>query len=61
MARVHYEQLADIFQSPSKECRHNKRTHNEAIMRELLQHTTPSLSPDDRRFLDSPFTAQEFY
>nr|CCA15961.1 peptidase putative [Albugo laibachii Nc14] len=53
--------LEDVFQFPSKEYHPIKRSHNAPATKELLRHSTASLSSDDRRFLDSPFTANDFY
>nr|CCA20275.1 pollike protein putative [Albugo laibachii Nc14] len=61
MAHAHNVYWADVFQSPSKRYHPIKRSHNAPAMTELLRHTTASLSSDDRRFLESPFIANDFY
>nr|CCA25345.1 AlNc14C292G10251 [Albugo laibachii Nc14] len=61
MAHAHNVYWADVFQSPSKGYHPIKRSHNAPAMTELLRHTTASLSSDDCRILESPFTATAFY
>ncbi|GAB9476026.1 Pollike protein [Globisporangium polare] len=50
-----------IYCSPSREFSHPKPQWNPLKLSRILKHTTTRLTEDDRRMLDSPFTANDFY
>nr|CCA26095.1 AlNc14C346G10856 [Albugo laibachii Nc14] len=61
MAQAHNTYWANVFQFLSKEYQIDRHTHDEELMQQLPQHTSALTSPEDRDYLDSPFTAHELY
>lgn len=50
-----------MFHSPSKEFNHARPSWSCTKFAQILQHTEARLTPAQRAYLDSPFTANDFY
>ncbi|CAI5720126.1 unnamed protein product [Peronospora effusa] len=63
MAAVHRSYWGSLFQSPSWDLASSTppRQYDPIALPRLLQHTTARLSEQDRRMLDAPITANDFY
>lgn len=63
MAALHRQYWGSVFQTPSRdlESKLDRRRYNPGALAEMLQHTTARLSEADRRFLEAPMTANDFY
>ncbi|RLN21306.1 hypothetical protein BBJ28_00025698, partial [Nothophytophthora sp. Chile5] len=61
MCTAFNEYWSGIYKSPSKEYRHVKPKWDRMKMAQILKHTTARLTSAQMAYLDSPFTANEFY